>query len=166
MKKQIGGWKALGFFWPVWCKAERVNSPLCNEMCIHTVKPEATHIWEKGDVFLGVNVKHFSMFYSFLWELRSRVWLCGSNSDKASERRSKQRGGGEGIHQPERAASTGLRDEIRFSIRETCLSIVSKPPRRLKGTGICTWVSTSGREHRVMNYSWLIYLCSGISLYS
>jgi len=72
--------------------------------------------------------------------------------DKANERKNKQREGDEGIHQgvclqPERAASTGLRAEIRFSMREVCLSIVSKPPRRHKGTGICTWVSTSGREH-------------------
>lgn len=163
MKKHIGQRRTLGFFWPVWCKAECGNSPLCNQMCVHTVKPEATHIWEKGDVFLGVNVEHFSVFHSFLQELRSRVWSCVSNSDKANERKSKERGGGERIHQgvclqPERADSTGLGDEIRFSIRETCLSIVSKPLRRLKGTGICTWVSTSGREHGVMNYSWFIYL--------
>lgn len=123
-------------------------------------------MWEKGDCFWG-ECEHFSMFYSSLQEQRSRVRLCVSNWDRANERKSKQRGGGEGIHQgvclqPERAASTGLRDEIRFSIRETCLSIVSEPLRRLKGTGICTWVSTSGKEHRVMNYSWIVYLCSGI----
>lgn len=72
--------------------------------------------------------------------------------DKATERKNKERGGDEGIHQgvcsqPEKAAKTGLRAEIRFSIREVCLSVVSKPPRRLKGTEICTRVSTPGREH-------------------
>lgn len=83
-----------------------------------------THLGE-GRRVSGVNVKHFSIFHSFLQELWSGGWLCASSSDKANERKSKQRGG-EGIQQgvclqPERAASTGLGDEIRFSIRETCL---------------------------------------------
>lgn len=121
-------------------------------MCVHTVKPEATCIYDKRDMFLWVNAKHFSMFYSFLRELWSRGWFCVSIPDKANERKNKQREGDEGIHQgvcwqPEKAASTGLRAEIKFNIREVCLSIVSKPLRRLKGTGICTWLSTSGREH-------------------
>lgn len=168
MGKQIGQWRTPGFFWPEWCKAGCGNSPLIRcastqlHLRQHTPGRRQTCFWGECKAFL-----HISFLLQELW---SGGWLCASSSDKANERKSKQRGG-EGIQQgvclqPERAASTGLGDEIRFSIRETCLSIVPKPPRRLKGAGICTWVSTSGGEHGVMNYSQIISLCSGIPLYS
>lgn len=153
MKKQIGQWRTLGF--------SDLSDAKLNVVTLYAIRCACTQLKLRQDtcgrreIVSGVNVKHFSMFYSSLQEQRSRVRLCVSNWDRANERKSKQRGGGEGIHQgvclqPERAASTGLRDEIRFSIRETCLDCIRAPQEtqrhRNLHMGLYIWKRTQGDE--------------------
>ena len=129
-------------------------------MCVPTAKPQARRSCDKRGIFLWESVKHFSMFHAFLQELWSRGCFCVSVSDKANERKNKQREGDKGIHQGTCLQPLRFKAGIRFST-----SLSQSYPSPQGDSKAQEWARGSLHlEEKVgmMNYSWVIYLCSGI----